>query len=754
MSRIYRWFIGAPAALTGLVLILLLSGGSPAAADGPANPGFEAALDSWRVQVTGTASVAPSETQPASGKACALLRATAAERAMLISETDVAVPDGDGLCLKARVRRVSGTAGLWLGLSPSGTDTPDTATSAGQLLQPLEDTRWHTATVAVVAPPDVSLQAVFAVSGDSEWAVDDVEFLPLAGLHETLLPRSPGIDPPVAEPAVIPEPLEPGWDPGGNLDARERRVLNQTELLLDVGGIAVSIPSEVDITRGSRTGIVTYCANRGSIDKELSITVQGPPDVRLPEWRLPVAAKRSMQFRVPVQRLLLGDCRLKLTFTVKDQSVSAPVLVHTTPAYPTTGLSWISAGVLPSAEDLAAAASSGLSQHESLLAADVAVVQALLAADGGACEYLLHPVEGAVPALDASMLTPEGAGARLGWAPHVAAEAAAEDQRVALCQLAGSLFTHHYAPNLHSPSLGLVSGENGAGLRFADEQWPTAVDLQGCAGVGADASLKSLVVAPPPLPGATVLGAALDGVSIVGPSSYWTGVNARCDLTGVRAAATEAGFDLPLSVSGLSTMPSGDRRIDALKLARAMTAAFYARAGAVLLNASMAHTADEAADPIMRMAHVLSAELVGSEPVVALGSTETMSPRSDALVTYMPFLRGEEGILVIYNNSLHPLDVAVGLRSQPITVKVTRLCRDGELVRTEFMHTFRFSERAKTLAQPGIYMWLEPLDVTIVTMRLADPYIGWTRGVFDAATFKVEAPARDHGPQWWERLFN
>ena len=753
MNRICGWFIDRPAALTGLVLILLLSGGSPAAADGPANPGFEAGLNGWRAQVTGTASVASSDTQPASGEGCVLLRATAAERAMLISESGVAVPDGDGICLKARVRHLSGTAGLWLGLRPSGTDTPDISASAGQLFQPLEGTGWHTAMVAVVAPPDASLQAAFAVSGEGEWAVDDIEFLPLAGLRETLLPRSPSTDPPVADPAVLPEPLEPGWDPGGNLDARERRVLNQTELLLDVGGIALSIPSEVDITRGSRTGIVTYCANRGSIDKELSITVQGPADVRLPQWRLPVAAKRSMQFRVPVQRLLLGDCRLKLTFTVKDQSVSAPVLVHTRPAYPTTGLSWVSADALPSVDELIAAARGGLSLHALPPSTHTAAVEALLAADGGACEYLLHPADGAEPALDASMMTPEGAGARLSWAPHVAAEATAEEKRAALWRLAGFLFAHHYAPNLHGPRLGLVSGEHGAGLRFADGQWPAAVDLQGCAGVGADASLKSLVVTPPPLPGATVLGAALDGVSMAGPASYWTGVNAGCDLTGVRAAATEAGFDLPLSVSGLSTMPSGDRRIDALKLARAMTAAFYARAGAVLLDASMAHTADDAADPVMRMAHVLSAELGSSEPVVALGATETMSPRSDALVTYMPFLRGEEGILVIYNNSLQPLDVAVGLRSQPITVKVTRLRYGDEFVSTQFMHVFRFSERATTLAQPGIYMWLDPLDVTIVTMRLADPHIGWTRGVFDAATFKVEAPARDHGPQWWQRLF-
>lgn len=739
-----------PAALAGVVLILLLCTGSPAAADGPTNPGFETGLDGWRAQVTGAASVAPSNTQPASGKGCVLLRATAAERATLTSETDVAVPDGDGICLRARVRHLSGTAGLWLGLRRSGADTPDISTCAGQLFQPFGDTRWHTAVVAVIAPPDVCLQAAFAVSGEGEWAVDDVEVLPPAGLRQTLLPRAPGTEPPVAETAVFPEPLEPGWDPGGNLDARERRVLNQTELLLDVGGIAVSIPSEVDITRGSRSGIVTYCANRGTVDKELSITVQGPPDVRLPVWRIPVAAKRSMQFRVPVQRLLLDDCRLKLTFAVKDEAVSAPVLVHTRPAYPTTGLSWASADALPTADELIAAARGGLGLHALPPSTEAAAVQALLAADGGACEYLLHPADGAVPALDASMMTPEGAGSRLGWAPHVAAEATAEQKRAALWQLAGLLFTHHYAPNLHSPRLGLVSGENGAGLRFADEQWAAAVDLQGCAGVGADASLKSLVVAPPALPGATVLGATLDGTPFAGPASYWTGVNAGCDLSGVRTAATEAGLDLPLSVSGLSAMPSGDRRIDALKLARAMTAAFYARAGAVLLDASMATAAD---DPVMRMAQVLSAELSGSEPVVALGATETMSPRSDALVTYMPFLRGEEGILVIYNNSLQPLDVAVGLRSQPATVKCTRLCRDGEFVRTEFMHTFRLSERAKTLAQPGIYMWLDPLDVTIVTMRLADPYIGWTRGVFDAATFKVEAPARDRGPQWWERLF-
>lgn len=754
MSNTHRRPISSPAILAGFALLLTLRGTPLPAVEGPANSGFETALDGWRVNVTGAASVTASDTQPASGKGCVVLRATATERAMLIAEIGVAVPDGDGLCLRARVRHLSGTAGLWLGLSPSGVDTPDISACAGQLFPPFGDTRWHTATVAVIAPPDVSLHGTFAVSGEGEWAVDDVEFVSLAELRETLLPRSPETDPPLADPAVFPEPLEPGWDPGGNLDARERRVLNQTELLLDVGGIAVSIPAEVDITRGSRTGIVTYCANRGSIDKELSITVQGPPDVRLPQWRLPVAAKRSMEFRIPVQRLLLDESRLKLTFTVKDQSVSAPVLVHTTPAYPTTGLSWVSADSLPSADELIAAARSGLSLHALPPSTDAAAVQALLTADGGACEYLLHPPEGAEPTLETSMMTPEGAGAHLGWAPHAAPEATAEEQRAALWQLAASLFGRHYAPNLHSPRLGLVNGEHGAGLRFADEQWAAAVDLQGCAGVGADASLKSLVVAPPALPGATVLGAALDGTPVAGAASYWVAVNAGCDLTGVHAAAREAGLDLPLSVLGLATVPSGDRRVDALKLARAMTAAFYARAGAVLLDAPTATAADDPEDPVMRMAQALSAELSSSEPVVALGATETMSPRSDALVTYMPFLRGEEGILVIYNNSLQPLDVAVGLRSQPITVKRTRLCRDGEFVRTEFMHTFRFSERAKTLAQPGIYIRLDPLDVTIVTMRLVDPYIGWTRGVFDAATFKVEAPARDHGPQWWQRLFN
>ena len=719
--------------------------------------------DEWLSFADGEATAGASADRPAVGQKCARLVSSVDDEAMLLSPPLPLAEAGNAFEVQLRFRANNHSGFLRIGIAPGQTDGPLKAEMLWQLAAPA-DTKWHVLRLTAVAPhnPQGPLCLTITSSGGGDWSVDDVQAKakPLAQVRRSAPPHE-ALD----KAAVYPEALPEGWEPGGLLDARKRTIGENAELLLDVAGLQISIPEHASCRRGFRTGIDTYCSNRGTMDKVLEIVVQGPPDMRVPEWSVPMAAKTTLHLRVPVQRLLTGDCWVKMSFGVKGKRASAPLRLHTEASYPALGSTW-PAGRLPSSNKLQDLANLGAAMQRLIIdptdAAESQRVAEVVKAGSGGVECLLSPLGGAVDGLPAALLRPGTSANKPWWSPHISPAVPVDEAKAALCRMATSLYKHDEAPNVFSLPYWLQWDAAEGSLRLPAEYPLAATNLRECLGrSGDDWGAQSLVLSLPPLPGAALLDAQIDGRRDTGPASYWVDFNRRTDLAPIRAAARQADAHLPFTVLIPELAGSGDRRMDALKLGKAMVNAVCQGSTAVLPPAVsedgevalLEAAADANPDPVSQAFTVLAAELAGATAIVALEPADTMSSRPDAEITYKLFLRGNEGIAVMWSNTCSPLEVAAGLRSQPVTVKLLRLAYYGDFVQEEFQPVFKLSAKAKELQQPAIYLRLDPLDITVLSLRLADPSIGWLRGVFPADEFNVRLESRDRGPQWWERLF-
>ncbi len=87
-----------------------------------------------------------------------------------------------------------------------------------------------------------------------------------------------------------------GWEPEGTLDARERTIAGQVELVLDLGGVEVSVPQSVTQRRGLRGALLVTATNPSGVDRELTISVAGPVGMRVPERTVPLRGGATLTF--------------------------------------------------------------------------------------------------------------------------------------------------------------------------------------------------------------------------------------------------------------------------------------------------------------------------------------------------------------------------------------------------------------------------------------------------------------------------
>ena len=159
-------------------------------------------------------------------------------------------------------------------------------------------------------------------------------------------------------------------------------------------------------------------------------------------------------------------------------------------------------------------------------------------------------------------------------------------------------------------------------------------------------------------------------------------------------------------------------------------------------------------DPVAEVVRALAGELTGSVPVMPLAPSEQMSTQPDAKVQYAVFLRGQEGIVVMWNNTGRPIDVAVEFRSQPVICKLLRFSPHEPVVTEQLQSIFKRSQAAIDRRELAVYQRLDPTDVVCLTTTLADPHLGWLR------TIKPKPPAPDRPREidrsdrrpWWQKL--
>jgi len=273
------------------------------------------------------------------------------------------------------------------------------------------------------------------------------------------------------------------------------------------------------------------------------------------------------------------------------------------------------------------------------------------------------------------------------------------------------------------------------------------------------------VAARPPLQAPPcVLQQTVDGSADV-VNGALTALNSQTDLGGLRRLLTARNLNRPLLVGPLQSLPGSEDRLTALYLARALTNALSEGAtGALLEPAATAGNAwglmpaqpqpDETA--VQQVVRLLNGELAGAAPLVPLADSPGCATTPEAAVCYKPFLRGGEGIVVLWNNTSVPKNVTVEFRFQPAVWQRLTFNYQGEFATQRWDPLMQFPPEAFKLGRPAIFLRLDPLQVQVHSFRLLTPHAAWLRKVEFTAPFKP-TPAPAAGPRsdertWWRDM--
>ena len=546
---------------------------------------------------------------------------------------------------------------------------------------------------------------------------------------------------------VVPkaETLPANWDPKGNLDARVRQLADEKEMIVDVGGLEVGIPGDISTTRGERASVAAFVMNRGDVDKELTTMTVGPPQVPIEIRTVKVPAKKTTQFHAFVQCLTSGDVWAKMVFSCEGQSGAAPVLLHCTPCYPAFGAQWPDATQAPSAMALAALAALPTQMNLVALPADPGTVAAWLRpfTAGPAGLAVQTPAGG-----DAGAVAGAAAKAWPGIQAYVPPLAGEKAEFGVVSEIAAGRKAAGGSGFVASPVYDLATDGD------EDAASPALIAALG-AGLGENAAC--IAVRGRPEPDAAVLVEEIDGKTPDAPNLGWAQVDAAGDLGALRGTLADKGAQLPILLTDVGGVGTGDARLDALLLARRMASACYRGSTGVMVRAQakgdgigLVKETGEAVGPMCEAMRELSRELAGAVPVAAFASKAGFSGVRDAPVVYKSFLRDREGIIVMWNNTGVPQDVAVEVRSEPLAGTLLKLSYTGEFVQRKSDGMFNYSQDAVDRRQRAVYVTLNPLQVVCLSLSLSDPHAGWLSAITTRGPIVPKNTRVEDAQTWWD----
>jgi hypothetical protein len=665
----------------------------------PANPGFEQEASGWTA-------LAEADVSWPQGKGAAGARCLRLSDGWVVS--DVASPDDavTGWQRMTFVAQRDPAHPAEAGLAVAFVADADAQPEAQLVLQPesLSAPRWHRIEAEVFAPGWEGLRLAFGSLGEGAWLIDQVSLEPF--------------EPPAYEAAddapKLPEPLPDGWEPEGLLDARARILGTERELLVQVNGIEIGTADRGQVSRAHRGGLRIYAHNRGQVNKELTIAVQAPPGFFVPERTVPIRGRGTTVIDTSVQCLIVGRHSLRVEFRSGDEVKAAPLVVECEPSYPAFGAAWPSAAPLTP------------EQFQAAMTLPVQLHQVPVSSLGkGAGMLALIPQETELAAL-----------IHQPWSAEACEQAVAEVGRRA------AFFGLHRLRSAPQPDLApeltaaLTQALKGAGLDAKVLTPPLEPDLEQRASFAGVQAIPMLRL--PPLKVPTVAGLRVDGRPSQEPLSCWTDLADRFEssvneLLGAREES------VAFAISELGARPSGSPELDALVLARVMLAA--ARQSAAFLTVAARPedcppgaeafallTADGQLRPIVAQTFAeLTRELAGALPSVVLKATEQISPHPRAAIVMQPFLRGSEAVLALCNNTGAEVKLAIEVRCLPLDLHLLEIGVGG--VRRHYTGLFRFSEDARRLGRPTIFVTLQPAQVQVLSMHLSDAHTAWLAGV-------------------------
>lgn len=718
-----------------MATLVLVAASVPGAA--LTNGGFEDSFAGWSHSPEG---VEIRTEKPADGARCVALSSSANRTASVTSDPATLFADTP-VKLSWKYRAMSGEGSL------------STAVVSGSMQRTLwvtqtpGDDRWHTVEIMLQGSPGEESSVVFTASGEGQWGLDSVMVSPTGLLEAASHPE-------FAADTTYPEALEDGWSPEGYLDARCRDLMGQKELVVNLGPLKITLPAEDSCRRGVRHGLATFCTNGSKWERELTVSVQGPAGTRVPDWTIPIVGNARMKFRLPVQCMRTGDHYVKLTFTLEGESASAPVLLHCSAWYPAFGAAFNTPDH-PSEEALAAVEAAGCRLQA--IHTGRRDVTGLSGMNGELVVTVPTGPEVQDPADLPGLL--QSIPPTAFWIPEPKGVTGKE----AITSLAGAVRTAGVVPQMMSYPLRLVYDAAVGELRPQHpDEFETLAAAMSDLSLPGGGSINSAVLQMPDVPGPVIVGAKRDGRDYADTIFGAVERNRMVELAPVRAAARSSGVNLPFSITTLSLHPTGDRALDALEVTKATAAGIYQGMTALCLPlvtgpdavGLIPSSGSPDNDPVMQAIGALAGELTGATPVVGPGEADGMSVRPDARVSYRVFLRDREGIVLMWNNTGRPIEVAVDFRSQPVTCRLLRFSPGEPFLTEQFQPIFRLTQDARDRNELAVYESLNPNEIVCITTMLADPSIGWLRAVRakGRATHKKPVlPEYDRRP-WWEQL--
>lgn len=682
---------------TVTIIMTIIGAVAVATANFPANPGFETD-DGWHV-IAGDVPVNFDSQRAAAGKRCLKVQGwVASEPAGEVT--------GGWLKITLAAQPVGGrqcAANLAISFVTRDDETP----RPQLIISPdmMRKSGWQTVRAEIFANSSEELRlAIGAVasSGDAAWLVDRIR------VQSARLPawKSAG--------DVATEALPEGWEPDGLLDASDRYIAGQAELVLDVSGLEVAMPREISQPRGARGGLRIIVANRSGVPKTMTVTVQGPAGMSVPARTVPVRPAGTMSFDMSAQSPLLGEHWVRVQVQVGDRTKAAPVRVKNLRAYPAPGAAWT--GKPPTSEQIASVLALGIGLHE--------IVNAPATVPAGA-------------QLVGLVLPP--------WSPETIAAALAQAGPAASFMA----LTHprgEALPDAAAEMTGLLA----AGIHQRENDgWALAppVDQRGdstpaqiavAAQLAADHTVVAQRVRPAPIIPATVRAVTIGKSPVTRALPSWTEFARAVDLSET-VAGLRAQVALPILVSEICGETSGSAELDALALARTLVTSAYQGATGLTVCARPEDCPTSAqtmsllgpdGQPRAGVAEVLAEvgrELAAAIPIRALTADSQIGLAVDAEIGYRPFTRGDEGIVALFNNTGAAAELYIEIRTTPIDLHTLEIGPQG--LRRMYQPTFAFSPEAHALGRQVLEVDLAPGQLTILSMQMISVHGGWLGGV-------------------------
>ncbi len=636
--------------------------------------------------------------------------------------------------LSMRARRDSGTSALAVSLV---SDIPESSSQITPLwhLEP-KDNRAHRIELGLVAPATEAVHlAIGAVGGEGQWLVERIE------LGDWTPPeRKPG---PLADlpAATSPEPLPVGWEPPDSLDGRWRTVGTEREMVTDVSGLRITFPAKVTVAQGVRHEMEVLVTNRGNVEKDLTISLQGPPGVYMPTFTVPFAGGGTTLFRPPVQMLQVGNHWVKVELSSGSQTVEVPIEVVCAPRYPAIGICADSQSLASSLVDVRQ-----LAQFLHMRMPEEPVPTSTTSQQ-------LNEVAGQIIlslplANDASAMLASARAAQVNWMtslvglylPASVQQSSGSDIAAAVATAAEQIRSELSQAAIISPPLPVVTSAEGL---MPSPQFAEALD----AGMGTAVSSVGLHISD--LPHSAVLTEEIDGDLRRQPGSFWADFDGRYDFATLRQTLTNRQLRLPLFLDCLPVKGTGEARLDALMLGRLLISGFAQGCTAAtfpvdLLSSQQEEEADSS--PLFAVIRELTRELAGTVPLRGLAGKEEFSGRLGEPITYRSFMRKNEGVLFMWNNTSRPIDVAVVLQALPLQMHLLRLSYSEQFVERRFQGLFSLTDEARTNRQQAVYVRVRPLEIVGLSFNFKNPHAGWLGQLAPRPPVK-----KDYGPNWPQR---